>query len=202
MSAPPSDPSRAWPRILVTASLVSFPTLGHAHDAFGDLGPFHASLLHPVADPLQAALLVGTAAFLAGRQLPFVQVAFPLFFAMSGLAALALALGLAPAEPVSLAPYAVLLIGLAAVAPKMVKPRFAAFALVAVTGALTGLAPGVPASDTMLQWFFGTVSGIAALALLAWFALEAIARHATSVAPKVAGSWVAAIGILVAAFTK
>ena len=40
-----------------------------AHDAFGDLGPFYASLLHPLADPMQAALVIGTAAFLAGRAL-------------------------------------------------------------------------------------------------------------------------------------
>jgi len=201
MTVPSVFPSRAWQGALATVLLFLCPTTGRAHDAFGDLGPFYASFLHPLADPLQAALLVGVAAFLAGRQLAFARVAVPLFLAMSSLAAFALAYGHAPGEPGSLVPYAVLSIGLAAVVPKVVKPRIVAFALVAATGAMTGLAPGVPGEVMMLQWLSGTVCGIAALVLLAWFALDAVARHLTSIAPKVAGSWVAAVGILVVALS-
>ena len=62
-------------------------TPGLAHDAFGDLGPFYASLLHPLADPLQAALIVGTAAFLAGRPLGLTRLAWPVFVGAASLAA-------------------------------------------------------------------------------------------------------------------
>ena len=51
-----------------------------------------------------------------------------------------------------------------------------------------------------LQALLGTIGGIAALALLVWYGLEAMTRHLSPLAPKVAGSWVAAVGILVAAF--
>ena len=54
--------------LLPSCRIVPAPAL--AHDAFGDLGPFYASLLHPLADPLQAALVIGTAAFLAGPRDP------------------------------------------------------------------------------------------------------------------------------------
>jgi hydrogenase/urease accessory protein HupE len=49
--------TRHW--IILPAVIVPSPAL--AHDAFGDLGPFYASFLHPLADPLQAVLLIGTA---------------------------------------------------------------------------------------------------------------------------------------------
>lgn len=199
MTAPcrQTGPGRAVAAASLVACLVPAPAL--AHDAFGDLGPFYASFLHPLADPLQAALLVGTAAFLAGRPLSVTRAALPVFTGVAALTAIALAAGVAGALPPILVALAALFAGLAATLPERWTPRAAALALVAGTGALTGLAPGPPEGPAF-QPLFGTALGIAALATLAWFALETAGRRLTPLVPKIAGSWVAAIGILVAAF--
>jgi len=47
----------------------------------------------------------------------------------------------------------------------------------------------------------GGVLGIAAPTTLAWFALEAGTRRITKLVPMVGGSWVAAAGILIVAFS-
>lgn len=187
--------------VFMAGSLSLCPTVVFAHDAFGELGPFYSSLLHPLIDPMQAALLIGTMAFLAGRTLAFTRIAFPAFVLMSCLSALALACDTAPLLPAVAGPFAVLFVGLAATMPRAVRPRLAAFALVAACGALAGVIPDEPGAGNGFQWYAGTVSGIAGLGLLAWFALEAISRHLFPVAPKVAGSWVAAVGVLVTAFS-
>lgn len=194
-------PGQAWLRGLATVLVALYPTASLAHDAFGELGPFYASFLHPLADPLQATLLLGISAFLAGRALSFAQIAFPLLVASSSVAALALDAGQAAGLPPLLGPIVAFFVGLAAMVPEAIKPRLVAFTLVAVTGALAGLAPDVQGEDIILLRFFGTVFGITVLAVIAWFALDAFARHVTLIAPRVAGSWVAAIGILVTTFT-
>ncbi len=170
-----------------------------AHDAFGDLGPFYASILHPLVDPLQAALLVGTAAFLAGRSLALTGMALPVFIGVAAFAALFTALGGMAVAPPLLVAFVAVLAGLAAILPEAWTPRVPSLILVAVTGALTGLAPG-PAEGAALQPFLGTAVGIASLVTLCWFALEAAGQRFTPLVPRVAGSWVAAIGILTAAF--
>lgn len=196
-------PAARWRklRFLTIVVFCLLPQVGAAHDAFGDLGPFYASLLHPLADPLQASLLLGIAAFIAQQKLSFSRVAMPLFVSAASLAALTLI----SASPLVAPPLAVSLIvlvtGGAAMLPEAVKPRFVAFALVVVAGFVTGLAPGSLAETSVLQALLGTVCGIAALVLMAWYALETMARRLSSLAPKIAGSWVAAIGILVAAFS-
>lgn len=187
------------PLIALTAALAPAPAF--AHDAFGDLGPFYASLLHPMADPLQAALLVGTAAFLASRPLEDVRPALPVFFGAAVLSYAVLALGLGLSMPALLASLAALLAGLAAMAPGRWISRWTAFAIVAATGAMTGLAPEAPPGPTDLQPVLGTILGIGAISTLAWFALESAGRRLTPIIPMVAGSWVAAVGILVGAFS-
>ena len=172
----------------------------HAHDAFGDLGPFYASLLHPLADPLQAALLVGTASFFATRPLAVARQLLPIFAGTAMLGAIALATGVPITMPPVLAALAVLLVGLAALLPDSWMPHPMAFGLVAATGVLTGLAPGATAESAVMQPFLGTAIGIAALATLTWFGLETAGRRFTPLVPQVAGSWVAAIGILNMAF--
>lgn len=181
--------------------VVAMPGPALAHDAFGDLGPFYGSLLHPLADPLQAALLVGTAAFLARQPLSLTRRALPVFVGCAALVACALTLGASlGVAPMALA-FAALVAGLAALLPGAWIPRPAVLGLVAVTGALTGLAPGPP-GNTGLQPFLGTLAGIAAFATLSWFTLETAARRLTPLVPQVAGSWVAAVGILVAALSS
>lgn len=194
-----SGPARAFAAVVAFLALVPSPL--YAHDAFGDLGPFHASLLHPLADPLQAALLFGTAAFLAGRPLSVTRTALPVFVTAAMLAVGMVAAGVSLAASPILAACAALLVGLAAMLPGTWTPPVSAFVLVAVTGALTGLAPGPFEEAAKLQAFLGTTIGIPAFATLAWFALETAGRRLTPIIPRVLGSWVAAIGILVAAFS-
>ena len=185
---------RRW--LLLAAAIAPSPAL--AHDAFGDLGPFYASFLHSLADPLQAALVVGTAAFLAGRPIEVARVALPVLVAA---AALGLGLGwrLALMPPPLLPAAAAVAVGLAATLPARRTPLWAALPLVAVTGALAGLAPGPPDSAA-LQPLFGGFLGIGIFTALAWVGFDALARRLSPIAPAVAGSWVAAVGMLAGAF--
>jgi hypothetical protein len=170
-----------------------------AHDAFGDLGPFYASLLHPLADPVQAVLILGTAALLAGRALGTVRVALPLFVAAAALSHVVLGWrgGLLP-SPALVAGSAVA-VGIAATIPDRWTCVPAVVALVAVTGALVGLLPDRPPPGGALQPILGTVAGVIVLTTLTWAALDALTRRVSWLAPAVAGSWVAAVGLIVGA---
>jgi hypothetical protein len=187
-------------RLSLALLLTVAPGAALAHDAFGDLGPFYASLLHPLADPMQAALVIGTAAFLAGRSLGTVRVALPVFAAAAALSHLVLSwyLGVMPAS--LLAAAAAVAVGGAATLPDRWTRLPSGLLLVAATGAITGLAPDRPPAEGALQPILGTVLGVGVLATLAWAALDAMARRVSPLAPAVAGSWVAAVGLLAGAF--
>lgn len=187
-------------RLAAPLLLSATPGPALAHDAFGDLGPFYASLLHPLADPMQAALLVGTAAFLAGRSLGTVRMALPLFVAAAALSHVLLSWRAGLVLPPLLVAFAAATVGAAAMLPDSWTRAPAGLALVAATGALAGLAPDRLPDAGALQPILGTVLGIAVLATLAWSALDALSRHVSRIAPAVAGSWVAAVGLLAAAF--
>ena len=187
--------------IVLSAAPSVIPTAVVAHDAFGDLGPFYGSMLHPLADPLQAAVLVGTAAFLAGRSLSVVRRAVPVFVLVACIASVAAFSGKISAPTPLLAGLAALLAGLAATLPETWTPRSLTYALVATTGVLVGLAPGTADDGLRLQPLIGSFFGISVLVTLLWFAFEAAARRIAFLAPKVVGAWVAAVGILVAAFS-
>lgn len=187
-------------RLSLALLLTVAPGAALAHDAFGDLGPFYASLLHPLADPMQAALVIGTAAFLAGRSLGTVRVALPVFAAAAALSHLVLSwyLGVMPAS--LLAAAAAVAVGGAATLPDRWTRLPSGLLLVAATGAITGLAPDRPPAEGALQPILGTVLGTGLLATLAWAGLDAVARRVSPLAPAVAGSWVAAVGLLTGAF--
>ena len=187
-------------RPAVLALALSAPAPALAHDAFGDLGPFYASLLHPLADPMQAALVIGTAAFLAGRSLATVRLALPVFAAAAALSHLLLSWRLGVLPPPLLAAVAAVAVGGAATLPERWTKVPAGLLLVAVTGVLVGLAPDRPPVEGALQPILGTVLGTAILTTLAWAALDAAARRVSPLAPAVAGSWVAAVGLLAGAF--
>jgi hypothetical protein len=176
------------------------PTPALAHDAFGDLGPFYASLLHPLADPLQAALVAGMAAFLASRPLGTAQVALPVFVvsAALGLGLLGWWLGVVPSPLLPAA--AAIVVGLAAMVPARWTPLWTALPLAACVGTLAGLAPDWPPQTGALQPLVGGLLGIGIFTALGWAGLDALARRLSPIAPAVAGSWVAAIGMLAGAF--
>jgi hypothetical protein len=188
-------------RPAVLALALSTPAPALAHDTFGDLGPFYGSLLHPLADPMQAALVIGTAAFLAGRSIDTVRVALPVFVAAVVLSHLLLSwrLGVVPPPPLVPAVAAVAVGGAAALPDRWTRAS-AGLVLVAVAGLLVGVVPDRPPTAVALQTILGTVLGIAVLATLAWTAIAAAAQRVSALAPAVVGSWVAAIGLLAGAF--
>ena len=187
-------------RISPALVLAVVPGPALAHDAFGDLGPFYASLLHPLADPMQATLVIGTAAFLAGRSLGTVRVALPLFIASAALSHILLGWSLGVVPPPLLAAAAAVAVGGAATLSVGWTPVSASLLLVAAAGGLVGLAPDRPPATGALQPVLGTVLGISVLTTLLWAALDALARRVSRLAPAVAGSWVAAVGLLAGAF--
>ena len=187
-------------RLSLALLLAAAPGPALAHDAFGDLGPFYASLLHPLADPMQAALLIGTAALLAGRSLATVRRALPVFVVAAALSHVLLSWRLGVVPPSLVTAAAAVAVGGAATLPDRWTRPAAALLLVAATGALVGLAPDRPPATGALQPLLGTLLGIAALTTLAWAALDALARRVSGLAPAVAGSWVAAVGLLAGAF--
>lgn len=186
-------------RRLICAAVIA-PTPAAAHDAFGDLGPFYASFLHPLADPMQAALVLGTAAFLAGRPVDVARIALPVFMGAAALAPLLPGLGRAIVPSPLLMAVALVAIGFAALLPGRWTPRWITVPPVVVTGTLAGLAPGPLPPGAMLQPLVGGALGIAVMTILAWAALDALARRVSSLAPAVAGSWVVALGLLAGAF--
>lgn len=189
-------------RFLLCCLLVLMPTQAFAHDAFGDLGPFYSSFLHPLADPLQGALIIGTAAFLASRTLDAARIGLPAFLFSSAASYILFGwfLGLA-ASPVLLASLAVIA-GLSSALPEHWVPAWMGVLIVSATGAGVGLAPGAPPTGSApYQAFLGTLIGIAVLATLVWAGLDSGAKRISWIVPLIAGSWVAAVGILVAAFS-
>jgi hypothetical protein len=188
--------------IIAALLLLAAPWPANAHDAFGDLGPFYANLLHPLADPLQAALIIGAAALLAGKPLGVVRVALPLFMAAAIASHTARLLDLTAADSSILAAAAAVAIGLAAALPERRMRLWAVLVLVGMAGIAVGLAPDQPPPGrSSIQPLLGTVIGILVLTALPWIMLDSAARRFTRVVPAVAGSWVAAIGILAAAFS-
>lgn len=172
-----------------------------AHDAFGDLGPFYSSFLHPLADPLQAALIVGTAAFLAGRPLTTTQWGLPAFVCAATISVLAAATGTLDAVSTVMVALVTVLVGLASVTPMTWTAKSTSIAIVAITGSILGATPESAASDPVVQTLLGTLTGITVFAVVAWLALDAAGRRLTPLILQIAGSWIAAIGILVGAFS-
>jgi hypothetical protein len=183
-------------RLGIALAAVVLPAPVAAHDAFGDLGPFYASFLHPLADPLQGALLVGTAAFLGGRPVETVRLALPVFLVAAVLAQLLAGMA---ADRLVVA-FGLVAIGSAAIVPMRWTPLWLVLAVVAVTGALGGLAPGPLPPDGAPQLLAGGALGLAVSTTLAWSAVDTLSRRVSRIAPAVAGSWVAAVGLLAFAF--
>ena len=185
----------------LVAALAALPTPTLAHDAFGDLGPFYANLLHPMADPMQAALGLGTAAFLAGRSLNTVRLALPGFVASAALSYLFLGWRFGVTAAPIMASAVAIAVGAAAMLPERWTPVAAALVLVTGTGAFVGLSPDQPMPSDLAQAILGTLLGIAAFILIAWAMFDATARHVSRLAPAIVGSWVAAVGLLAGAFS-
>lgn len=168
-----------------------------AHGGLGDTLPFWGSVFHLLASPLSLAALAGGALTLAdvGERTRFQA-------AVWGSVATALAVSAAPALPAILAPAGVSLLGMLALGGWNPAPRTAAWGVGAAAGFLAGVGADLDAPS--LTATFG--AAIAALFLFnsALLGLQGAAKlpqinPILPIARRVLGSWVAAIGFLLAA---
>jgi hypothetical protein len=176
---------RAWRRIATVLGAAFLPGAAAAHDAFGDMGPFYANLLHPIADPAQGVVLVGAAAFLGRQPIETVRPAYA-----------ALALGGAAA---ALAAILACLLGAGAILPFTLS-AWAAAPLAGGAGVAAGLAltAGAGLREATLGLFGGAL-GVGVAPLLLWGLMDLAVRRLGPVAAAVIGAWVAAVGVMTAA---
>ncbi|MCA0940231.1 hypothetical protein LCM08_12005 [Salipiger pacificus] len=179
---------------LAAAALVAMPQAALAHDAFGDLGPFYAGLLHPVMAPLQMLLLAAVALLLARQALDSVRVAYP---ALVLAAAAGIVLhGVWPELAPSLRLGALLSVGLGALALWGVSLPGALLAVLAMActavAALSGDAPA--ASRDGLLAALGGILGMAAFVLVGWGVIDLLQARLGRIAGAVASAWLIAIG--------
>jgi hypothetical protein len=190
---------RRWTGVAAALAAAILPNLAAAHDAFGDMGPFYANLLHPAADPAQGVALAGAAAFLARQPLDTVRPAYAALALGGAMATLAAITGLAPPPPPLLAAILACLLGAGAVLPFRL-PGLAAAPLAGGAGVAAGLAlsagPGL--RDAALGLLGGAL-GVALAPLLLWGAMDLAIRRIGPVVGAVIGAWVAAVGIMTAA---
>jgi len=185
-------------RAFLTMALAGVPAPALAHDAFGDLGPFYAALLHPLADPAQGLLLVAAAVCLARQPIDVVRPAYAAL-AAGGLAGLAIGLMVALPVP-GLRVMTVLALALALAA--IIRPRAGGLVAATVAAGVGGLAAlpldsgadGRVAALTTL----GGAAGIALATLLAWGLADLADRRLSPLASLVAAAWVAAIALMAA----
>lgn len=175
------------------------PQAAHAHDAFGDLGPFYQALLHPLADPGQGLILAALAILLARQPVADVRIAYA---AVLGGALLAVLLHLMmPGPATGLRASGLIVAGLGALAVTgLTLPAALTAPLAGAIAILAGFAGDAPDGARAAGLSaFGTLTGIALAVLLLWSALDALMARLGRVAGAVAGSWVAAIGLMAAA---
>ncbi len=170
-----------------------------AHEAFGDLGPFYQGLLHPLADPLQVAMIIGTAAFLARRPEGEVGVWLPFVVVCVAASHVILAWLFGLEVPPFVAAAGALAVGVATLFQSRRVPGWIWFPLLLAVGALIGVAPGTPPPESAVLSATATVVGVGVLLLLAWLAFDTLARWLHWAIPVAAGSWVAAAGFIAGA---
>lgn len=186
-------------RRLAVLALALAPAPAAAHDAFGDLGPFYASLLHPLADPGQGLLIAAVAVLLARQPLATVRPAYAAF-ALAGAGAIALG-PLVAVDPPGLRMTGLIAaaLGVLALLGMSLRPLpviLVAAAIAVVAGVAIDLPPEPRAAGLSA---LGAFLGIPLAALLVWGFLDEAIRRLGPVAGAVAGSWIAAIGIMAAA---
>lgn len=152
----------------------AFPWPVAAHDAFGDLGPFYAHLLHPLAAPLQGLLIICAMALLVSAGARTARTGLPAFLAGAILGACALSLAHAPPQPTAHLAIASAALGVAALARCSLSIQ-SVVTCTFLTGLLVGAAADPPAADgDLARPLAGTLAGILLMSLLAWSAIDAL----------------------------
>ena len=182
---------------LAAAWLLLGPAAAHAHLVNTGIGPVYDGIAHlfvsfeDLLAVIAIALLAGLNGPLAGRRMLFT---LPLVWLLGGLAGT-----LIPAAPLPLAPatLSLLVIGvLAALDIRLAPAAVAALAL--VLGLLHGWQNGVAMAVAGLQatGLVGTSGAVFVVAALVAALVVALRRPWTRIAVRVAGSWIAASGLL------
>lgn len=191
--------SRRWPLPLSSALLLGVPGPSHAHLVSSGLGPFYDGALHLLLSPADLLALVAVAmlAGLGGRRMGrWVVMALPAAWLAGG--SIGLGVGSAIAAPW----FSAVLLVLAAVLVTMdVRlPPPAVLALAVLIGALHGLLNGSALSvmGAGPVALLGVVATVQVIGLMV--AAVVVSLHAawTRIVVRVAGSWIAAVGMLMA----
>jgi urease accessory protein len=186
--------------------LVSFAGSADAHSMVKGVGDFYAGLLH-VLTALEHVLPFIALSLLAGQRGMKAQAeAVLLVFPVALMAGAAAALWLPPLPGLAFFNIASAILLGALVAAARPLPRAVFYGLVVVFGISHGFANGEAITQTTKAYLFILGVGLSGLAVLAYgtlmvdFLLKRKAGWIT-IAVRVAGSWIAAIGVLVLATT-
>jgi hypothetical protein len=177
--------------LAISAALTLSTQPAFAHDAFGTMGPFWFGALHVAVSALAVAALIGFGATLVSVAKPFV---FPALVVGAVVAAAATSAGISLVDYGSIGAIAA---GVTAAAGRVIPPT-AAIAIAVVAGFGTGISAEVDTPSVA-----AAVGAAFAAFLFAGLSYGVFARvdGALPFARRVAGAWVAAIGLLIAALT-
>jgi urease accessory protein len=193
-------------RLVFVIWLVSFASSAHAHSTVKGVGDLYAGLLH-VLTALEHVLPFVALSLLAGqRGLKAQAEAVLLVFPVALMIGAAAALWVPPVHGLAFfnVASAILLGGLVAAAWPL--PGAVFYGLVILFGISHGFANGEAIAGSIKAYLFILGIGLAGLAILAYGMLmvDFLLRRKASwipIAVRVAGSWIAAIGVLVLATT-
>jgi urease accessory protein len=176
--------------------------VAHAHSSAKGVGDFYAGFLHPLT-ALEHVLPFLALGVLAGQQGNRAQVALPVFW-VALMAGATLALWLPHLAGADLANIVSALMFGALIAAALPLPTFVYVALAAVFGLSHGYANGLAISAPLKPYLFIPGLGLAALVVTGYGVVvtDYVLRRKVgwmSIAVRVAGSWIAAIGMLVLA---
>jgi urease accessory protein len=190
----------AFRTLVVLLAVVLLPAIADAHPIKG-VGDFYAGMLHPLT-ALDFLLPWIALALFAGQQGRKGALLVLSIFPVAILVGAVLALAFRQPAWLSAANLAIIpLLGLA-VALAFSCPAFLIVIFSAAVGLLQGLANGAEITSAISPWRF--IPGLAAVSILviAWGIgiVRSLEKPWTRVAVRVAGSWIAAIGIMICAF--
>lgn len=185
-------------------ALAAVPRVALAHSLFEGAGDFYSGMLHPLT-ALEHVLPFFAFGLLAGQHAERGRAMLPLFALSLVVGALA-SLGLGALPGLDLLNVAAVLVLGALVAVGRPPPPAAYAALAGLFGLSHGYANGLAIEPEVRWYVFIPGVGLAGLVVtaLGFLVAESVARRRSAWLPitvRVAGSWIAAIGLLVLATT-
>lgn len=194
--------TRAFTVATLAGSLLVLPRLAQAHLVTSGLGPYYDGALHLLMSPadllglIAIALLAGRQGAKAGR---LSVIALSVTWWLAGLVGLGL-----PSIPglAAIGTGFFLIMGLL-VASDVKLPPFGVAAIAAAYGLLHGLINGtaLTAAGAGHSTLFGIVLAVLSIAVLTAAAVVPLTALWARVAVRVAGSWIAAVGLLMIGWT-